>query len=279
MLHQADFIAAKLVGQGAWSDRNNALKTGYDPARGAWPDWFEAVGVRGALLPQVIPAGALMGEISRQVAEGFGLSPTAVIHAGTTDSIAAFLACAPWREGAAVTSLGTTLAVKLLSPARIDAPDVGLYSHKIGDQWLVGRASNTGGGVLAHFFSPAQLEMLSGEIDPAVPSDLDYYPLLKPGERFPLNDPGLAPRMVPRPARDAAFLHGLLESIARIEARCYRTMAQMGAVMPELIYTAGGGGANPVWTAIRARVMGVRIETPHETAACVGVARLALAHK
>ncbi|MEM6728932.1 MAG: FGGY family carbohydrate kinase, partial [Pseudomonadota bacterium] len=31
LLHQADFIAAKLIGRGGRSDVNNALKTGFDP--------------------------------------------------------------------------------------------------------------------------------------------------------------------------------------------------------------------------------------------------------
>lgn len=37
---------------------------------------------------------------------------------------------------------------------------------------------------------------------------LDYYPLLRPGERFPVNDPGLPPRLTPRPEDDAVFLQG-----------------------------------------------------------------------
>ncbi|KAK3236015.1 hypothetical protein CYMTET_53819 [Cymbomonas tetramitiformis] len=52
--------------------------------------------------------------------------------------------------------------------------------------------------------------MLSEKIDPAVASDLDYYPLMRPGERFPINDPEIAPRLEPRPEDDAKFLHGIL---------------------------------------------------------------------
>ena len=48
---------------------------------------------------------------------------------------------------------------------------------------------NTGGGVLIHFFTVAAIKRLSQEIDPTKLSDLDYYPLVKAGERFPINDP------------------------------------------------------------------------------------------
>ena len=277
MLHQADFIMAKFIGRGGFSDHNNALKSGFDPEREAWPIWAKAAGVRSELLAKVRPAGAEVDLISPVWADHFGLSSAVMIHAGTTDSIAAFLACAPLESGSAVTSLGTTLAVKLLSPLRIDAPELGLYSHRLGDHWLVGGASNTGGGVLRHFFSVAQMKSLSAQIDPETPSPLDYYPLLVAGERFPINDPNLEPRLTPRPASDVAFLHGLLESIARIEAQSYRAMEALGAGYPDKIFTAGGGGSNSVWTQIRQRVLGVEIETPKDTEAAIGVARLAQA--
>jgi sugar (pentulose or hexulose) kinase len=184
------------------------------------------------------------------------------------------LAAAPLQDGAAVTSLGTTLAIKMLSKTRIDDPSIGLYSHKLGDFWLAGGASNTGGGVLAHLFATDELVALSEQIDPDVASELDYYPLLKPGERFPFNDPAYPPVMTPRPDDDAAFLHGLLESIARIEARCYAAITERGGGVPSALFTAGGGASNPVWTKIRARVLGITPKPATQTEAAIGVARL-----
>ncbi|MCF2869839.1 FGGY-family carbohydrate kinase [Octadecabacter sp. G9-8] len=278
LLHQADFIAAKLMGRGGFSDHNNALKTGFDPDTNAWPAWFETAGLPANLLPDVLPAGTPVHPIAATIATTFGFADDVMIHVGTTDSIAAFLAAAPLQIGAAVTSIGTTLAVKLLSDVRIDAPDIGLYSHRLGDGWLVGGASNTGGGVLASLFTVPQLVDLSKQIDPTHASALDYYPLTTPGERFPINDPSLAPRMTPRPADDAEFLHGLFESIARIEARCYAEMAARGAPAPVSLVTAGGGASNDVWTAIRARVMGRDIAQADHTDAAIGTARLILAN-
>lgn len=62
--------------------------------------------------------------------------------------------------------------------------------------------------MLKQFFSNEQLRQLSAGIDPSTPSGLEYYPLTKPGERFPINDPQLQPRLEPRPADDALFLQG-----------------------------------------------------------------------
>lgn len=274
LLHQADFVAAKLMGQGGYSDHNNALKTGYDPALEAWPAWYDDLGLRGGMLPKVLPAGASVHAIAPDMATAFGLSGTAMIHVGTTDSIAAFLAAAPLQIGAAVTSLGTTLAIKLLSDTRIDAPEIGLYSHRLGDGWLVGGASNSGGGVLLQDFTVDQISTLSKQIDAAAQSALDYYPLPRPGERFPINDPDLVPRMTPRPDDDAAYLHGLLEGIARIEKQCYDAMVARGAAWPDVVFTAGGGASNPTWTHIRERVLGMTLTPAPDGEAAVGTARL-----
>lgn len=44
--------------------------------------------------------------------------------------------------GDAVSSLGSTLAVKLLSEKRVDDAAYGVYSHRLGDAWLVGARPN-----------------------------------------------------------------------------------------------------------------------------------------
>jgi D-ribulokinase len=274
LLHQADFIAARLMGRGGFTDVNNALKTGIDPATGLWPDWLAALPLPAQLLPEARLPGESLLSISPDIAKRFGLSSGAVVHAGTTDSIAAFLAAADPVPGAAVTSLGTTLAVKLCADRRIDAPEMGLYSHRIRTGWLVGGASNTGGGVLRGVFDTQALDWLSARIDPSIESPLDYYPLPRPGERFPVNDPKLQPRMTPRPADDVAFLHGLLEGIARVERQAYEAIIARGAPRPARIITAGGGASNPVWAAIRARVLGLPVSTAATPEAAVGAAML-----
>lgn len=276
LTHQADFIAARLMGQGGVSDHNNTLKTGFDPAAEAWPDWIREL-IDPDLLPDARPVGDAFGPIAADIAQAFGMSARATVYAGTTDSTAAFLASAPLKAGHAVTSLGSTLAVKLLSPERIDDPAVGLYSHRLGDVWLAGGASNTGGAVMAHYFSTNDLIRLTDtmEIDP--PTGLDYYPLLQPGERFPVNDPNLAPRLDPRPDDDQLFLKAMLEAMARIERDAYQAIADRGGVFPTHVYSAGGGAKNSAWRAIRERALGLALSEASETEASVGVATLAKA--
>jgi len=277
-LHQADWLAWMLHGKLGISDYHNALKLGFDVDTLCYPNWLTQ-GIAGAAtpeLPQVVAPGTPVGEVRAQVGDRFGFPRDCMVCAGTTDSIAAFLASGINLPGEAVTSLGSTLAVKLLSHTRVDDSRYGIYSHKLGDLWLVGGASNTGGAVLRHFFTDVELENYSTQIDPAQESLLDYYPLLKKGDRFPINDPNLPPRLEPRPADSVEFLHGLLESIARIEARGYQLLQEFGATPLTKVYTAGGGAKNLVWSAIRKRYLKVPVVTPIHTAAAYGTALLAI---
>jgi D-ribulokinase len=273
-LHQADWLASHLHGKLGLSDYHNALKLGYDVESLCYPDWLERQPYR-SLLPQVLAPGEPIGMVLPEVARKLGLRADCLVCAGTTDSIAAFIASGATSPGVAVTSLGSTLVIKLLSQTRVDDVRYGIYSHRWGDLWLVGGASNTGGAVLRHFFSDAELVSLSREIDPDVPSQLDYYPLLTPGDRFPINDANLAPRLTPRPDRDRDFLHGLLAGIAKIEARGYQLLAELGATPLISVQTAGGGANNPTWTKIRQQYLPVPTSIARHQEAAYGTALLA----
>jgi sugar (pentulose or hexulose) kinase len=275
ILHQADWIAGQFSGRFDVSDESNSLKTGYDPVARAWPDWIAATGVEPSHLPAVVPAGTIVGQVSVVAARRFGVPTRAVVVTGSTDGCAAFLASGAGKPGDAVTSLGSTLVLKLASERPLFAPEYGVYSHRIGDIWLAGGASNTGGAVLAQFFTAEEIRDTSRRIDPGIPSGLDYYPLPAKGERFPVNNPALQPRITPRPDDDAVFLQALFEGIAKIEALGYRRLAELGGPRLTSVTTVGGGAANEVWSRIRATALRVPVLVSGSDEAAVGVARLA----
>lgn len=273
-MHQADWLTAMLSGQPGVSDYHNALKTGYDIALQCWPDWLVAL-PHAQLLPTVLTPGAVIGTLLPDLAAHFGINTHCLVHAGTTDSVAAFIASGVNEVGVGVTSLGTTLVVKQLSPLRIDAPEYGVYSHRFGEMWLVGGASNAGGGVLRHYFDDTQLATLSAQIDALQDSPLDYYPLPRTGERFPVNDAQLPPRLEPRPTDNVEFLHGLLQGLTRIEAAGYARLATLGAPPLRHVVSCGGGATNKVWRNLRARVLGLPVSQAKNSEAAYGSAQLA----
>ena len=256
-MHQADWIAAQFTSAGGTSDQNNALKTGFDPAAGCWPEgWFERVGVRMEILPEVIPAGEIIGPVHPTVCARFGFGSGTLVVAGTTDSVAAFVASGASTLGDGVSSLGTTLAIKLLSDVAVTDQRRGVYSHRIFGMWLAGGASNTGGGALLKHFTRERMIELSERIDTETPSGLDYYPLPRNGERFPVADPDLEPVVAPRPDDDALHLQGLFEGIARIERAGYDALRELGAPSVTNVRSVGGGAANPALNRIRERTLG-----------------------
>lgn len=273
--HQADWLLGNLTGHYDISDSNNSLKSGYDPIHENWPQWLDALGVHRDWLPRVYHPGSVVGHLHDDVALLLGMKSNTKVIAGTTDSTAALMATGALHPGEAVTSLGSTLVLKVIAEQPVFEKRYGIYSQPLGDYWLVGGGSNSGGAVLRHFFTDEQMQSLQNQLNPEQPTGLDYYPLLHHGERFPHNDPQWPAKLSPRPDSDAKFFQGLLEGLTQIEYDGYRLLAELGAPYPKKIYTVGGGSVNECWRHMRQRQLGVSIVIPEHTEAAYGMAQLA----
>lgn len=188
--------------------------------------------------------GSVVGTVGTHIVTQFCIPATCRLVAGTTDSIAAFLAAGVTEPGQAVSSLGSTLAIKLLSTEYVEDAARGIYSHRLDDMWLVGGASNVGCAVLRQQgFTDTDLVRLSNGIDPNISSGLNYYPLISVGERFPVADSLKAPVLDPKPVISPEngseecidtqwrrrYLHGILEGVAEVEREGYKQLMQLGA--------------------------------------------------
>lgn len=272
---QADWVLRRLGAEKGHSDQHNMLKWGWDPVSRTWPSWLAALDIDSATLPQVHVPGTPIGQIDPLLAARFSLNPDCRLGAATTDSNAAFIATGAHRFGEAVTSLGSTLVTKVLSKTPVFAPEYGVYSHALGDLWLVGGSSNSGGAVLKQHFCPGEIQTLSARVNPHRRTCLDYYPLPDVGERFPINDATLAPRLTPRPNDDLRFFQAMLEGMARIERRAYRLLERLGAPYPHTLRSAGGGAHNKAWSEIRRQMLGVELHAAEQEEAAYGSACLA----
>jgi sugar (pentulose or hexulose) kinase len=194
---------------------------------------------------------------------------------GTTDSIAAFLATGASQIGEAVTSIGTTLVVKAISAKPIFNREFGIYSHRLGDRWLAGGASNVGGKIIEELFGN-KIEELSKSLNPDKLLNLNYYPLAQIGERFPINDPNKMPILEPRPDKETDFFQAVLEGITQVEKLSYEKIVEIGGSYPLKIFTIGGGGKNKNWNAMREKILKVDLGKPLSNDASYGVALLAM---
>jgi len=279
---QADWISAKLSGRLGISDYNNVLKLGFDAEQKQWPDWLKKLKTPMHLLPEVVAPGTVIGNLTKNNAQHFGLPENTCIVAGTTDSTASFIATGASRPGEAVTALGSTLVLKVITDKPVFAPEYGVYSQPLfwGENlWLVGGSSNTGGSVLKQYFTSAQLQAMTPQLRPDQPTGLDYYPLPCAGERFPTNDAQLQPRLNPRPENDVTFFQGMLEGMAKIEASGYRLLEKLGAPYPVSVRSTGGGAKNTAWATIRKNLLcdkkTTTMVTAQNTEAAFGAALLA----
>jgi sugar (pentulose or hexulose) kinase len=274
--HQADWILGKLSGEFHLSDINNCLKLGYDPDLKQWPQWLEKLCVRQQALPHVVAPGTKIGSLKPELCEQFNLPPGTAILAGTTDSTAAFIASGASRFGEAVTCLGSTLVLKILSEQPVFAPEYGVYSQPLFDKWLVGGASNSGGAVLLKYFTREQLQRMTPRLTPQRSTGLNYYPLTQNGERFPVNDPDMELQLSPRPENDIEFFQAMLEGMAAIEKRGYDLLHSLGAPYPQKVYTNGGGAVNEPWQRIRENKLQIPVTKAQHLQAAYGAALIAL---
>ena len=282
IVHQADYIVGKLCNNFSISDENNCLKLGYDVVNQCWPiTELATLGINKSYLPRVFPAGTPVANITKTQANALGLSTSLKLVTGTTDSIAAFIATGADTVGDGVTSLGSTLVLKLISDKPLFSPEEGIYSHRLDNHWLVGGASNSGAKVLQHYFSQTQIDELTTKLLPDNPTHLGYYPLINTGERFPLADPQKQGKLSPRPDSDRQFFQGILEGIANIEALGYQKLTVLGGLRLTSVRSVGGGSKNSAWTSLRKTALtenqlAVKMITPEQTEAAYGSALLAL---
>lgn len=277
--HQADWLASHLTGHYGVSDENNCLKLGFDSITQRWPQWLHSNKENAVIakdkLPRVVAPGISIGLVKASLIQKYRLAKNCTVVAGTTDSNAAVLATGANQLGDAVTSLGSTLVIKVFSDRPLFFPEYGIYSHRLNNHWLVGGASNSGGSVLLQYFSQAQLDAMTPQLKPEQNTGLNYYPLPATGERFPVNDINKQNVTTPRPENDMLFFQALLEGIASIEAEGYKKLQALGAATPKRIFTAGGGSKNEAWTKIRAQITGLPVINAKNTEACYGSALLA----
>ena len=269
--HQADWLMGWLLGDWRWGEEGNNLRLGWDLIENRW---CGSIGEQpwAAALPQIIPSGSCPGKVSELAALQTGLGRECWVVAGSTDANAGVLAADP-QEGDGITVLGTTLVLKQFVTEPLQGP--GISCHRLAGRWLVGGASNAGAGILLQFFSASELKELSRQIDPERPTGLCLRPLTAKGERFPVDDPELAPQLEPRPISDALYLQALLEGLTQIEVAGWQRLEALGAPPVKRVISLGGGARNPQWRRMRQRALGRPVLHRADASAALGMALLA----
>ena len=269
--HQADWLSGWLLNNWEHGEEGNNIRMGWEVINNSWPKKFKNLSWL-KCLPKIISSGQLMGTICNKKADELNLPKNLKVIAGTTDSNAGVLATCP-NKNDGIIILGSTIVIKKFVKKPLSGK--GISNHKILGTWLSGGASNAGGAILLDFFNLEYIKELSKQINPYKSTGIDLLPLSKKGERFPIDDPNLKPKLEPRPVSDSLYLHALLEGLAKIEARGWQKLHEIGADLPRQIITIGGGAKNITWKKIREKEIGIPIKICNRPPAA-GVASIAL---
>ena len=267
--HTPEFIIAHLTSQplsAVATDWSHALKTGVDLHSQSWSATARKIAEENSItLPVVVAPGALLGHST------VGNIP---IYAGMTDGCTAQISVGATSIGSAVSTLGTTLVLKVVGNKEIAGP--GFYSHLMPEgRWLGGAASNLGGISFEKY--QADIKQWDAKAAAHGPASIATYPLVGTGERFPVANKDLKALATGDPQDEADEYRSILEGIAFAERLAFETLEKAGAEITGAIYSAGGGSRSAIWSEIRATVMNRDVATVKDSGSDIGAAMIAAA--
>jgi sugar (pentulose or hexulose) kinase len=280
LLHQNDFINARLAGRYLASDTSHSLKTGYDFFELRWPaDIFSDLDLDLSLFPEITSPGSLIGQVCFDAAHQTGVPMGTPIYAGMTDSCAAQIAAGAVTPGSWNSVLGTTLALKGVTTELLRDPQRVVYSHRSSDgYWLPGGASSTGAGILRREFPSADLHALNRAAEVAEPTSIVVYPLAGRGERFPFVSPDAIGFTLGSPDSTQEHYSAILHGIAYLERLALDYLRHLGAPMEGPFFFTGGAAQSHEWNQIRSNVLGREISVPATVEPALGMAILVASH-
>lgn len=274
--HASDYLIGRLSGVWGVTDYTNALKSGYDLEREAWPDFIsDKLGLPNGWLPAVVKPGTRLGSITSEVAELTGLPEHVQVVVGMTDGCCSQIASGANEPGDWNTTIGTTLVIKGVTDRPVPDPLGRVYNHKHPEGlWMPGGASNTGADWISQEYATDELDSLNRQAASLFPTPWVAYPLLQEGERFPFVAPGARGFSPPGLTREQLYA-AKLEGVAMVERFCYELMEQLCGEPVRQVFTAGGGSNNPVWLQVRSNMMNKPVVKMKHTFGVIGAAIVA----
>ncbi|WP_214106038.1 FGGY-family carbohydrate kinase [Acrocarpospora catenulata] len=278
-----DYVAGRL-GARAAMDTSMAARTGaYDVEAGVWSaELTGAAGVDPDLLPEVVPAGTVVGTLTAEAAQLTGLPAGLPLIVGSHDQAAAFLGGGGRRGAISVVSFGSSDCLTVGTAGRPrELTGTGLASYPMGDgSWLTLAGTAAGGWALDWFAT------LVGVADPAERDALFEAASAEPPQVLVLpyfagsgtldNDPlarGAVVGLTLGTSR-ADLARAFLESFGFEIRKIVDALAERDVAVG-VVHAVGGGARSLRSLAIRADASGLPLTSVPGHAAARGAALLA----
>ncbi len=288
-----DFVAFKLGCEPAIDYSMAARTLAFDVHRFDWSDELLAAGhVRRDQLAQPRPSGQVIGEIPPKLAAELGFHGTVKVVTGGHDQPAGALGAGVIEPGAAMYSIGTTVALVAVTekprPEMLEY-NVSCYPHAAPGSYIALSGNQTGGRLLRWYRD----ELGAAEQAIAEAGGRDVYEVIveqiddAPGQLLLLpyfvgsgglhNDPVASGALLGLSfdSKRADIVKAILEGLTYEQALCIRLLNEIGVAV-ERITAIGGGSRSERWMQIKADIANLPLSVIHTSeAASLGVAMLA----
>jgi xylulokinase len=283
LLLPKDYIRYRLTGVAAMEISDAAGTCLLDVKSGAWSQpLLTALDFDPALLPPIVPADAVAGSITPQVAALTGLIAGTPVAGGGADNACGAVGNGVVEPGLALVSIGTSGVVLAHAEApHVDrsspVPRVHTFNHAVPGAWyLMGVTQGAGLSLrwlrdniglpeqaLQRWTGQDAYEVLSKEAAgvPAGSAGLFFLPYLQ-GERTPHLDPYARGGWIGLSAiHDRRHLiRSVLEGVAFSLRDCFSIINEQGLQITQVRAT-GGGATSPLWRQIIADILDVELVT------------------
>jgi xylulokinase len=282
-----DYAVFRLTGRLATDPSDASSTNAYDQERGTWSDVvLGAAGLDPALLPEIVPATAVVGTLTSAAAGGTGLrAGTPVVMGGGDGPLAAVGAGVVSPADGAYCYLGSSSWVSVAAPRPLHDPAMRTmtFDHVVPGHYVPTATMQAGGASLewiADVLEPGEAGDRFGRLVEAADtadasSDGLYFLPHLLGERSPYWNPDAAGAFVGiRRHHDRPHLvRAVLEGVAFNLLTCVDAFREHGAPV-DRVDAIGGGAASDVWLRILADVWGcpVRRRSIVEEANSLGAA-------
>ncbi len=294
VLSVSDWLAWRLSGELA-SDASQAGETSLlDLQTRAWADdLFGALSLPRERMPNLRPAGDLLGGLRDEAAAHLGLRPGTPVAVGGADTQCGLLGAGVTEPGQVGVVAGTTVPIQQVISRPVADPERRLWTgaHVLADRWVLESNAGAAGQALdwlGELLSPGDTHAagaLCADANASQPSACGISSTLG-AELFHASQMGLpianltfshlsaGIRDAPRRHLSRAVLEGLAYAVRANLAQ----ITEISAQHPETLRVAGGLSRSPTWCGIVADVCGIPVEVPatHQAslvgaAICAGV--------
>lgn len=145
-----DYLTEKFTGRFV-TDYMNAQKWYYDTYKKQYPvELLKEIGISETMLPEVLPPGTWIGNISETASIQTGLSRNTKMVLSTYDAICSFVGSGVFQEGEASDVSGTVTVFRAASAKRIDSigNKIQQLPYHEGKIHIIGGSNNMGGGLI-----------------------------------------------------------------------------------------------------------------------------------